>query len=113
MHYVYLCCPVFAAPYRNPAPAPQASANILTASAKDAAGMLEDARLFLARLSASKELARRILTAAESSDAAAVKRLIKQTGIKNDFDVTFNPDGIRVSLIREQSRFIIALRWSA
>nr|MDH3077894.1 hypothetical protein [Bacillus velezensis] len=43
----------------------------------------------------------------------AVKRLIKQTGIKNDFDVTYNPDGIRVSLIREQSRFIIALRWSA
>lgn len=60
-----------------------------------------------------KELARRILTAAQSSDTAAVKRLIKQTGIKNDFDVTYNPDGIRVSLIREQSRFTIALRWSA
>lgn len=75
--------------------------------------MLEDARLLLARLSASKELARSILTAAQSSDTATVKRLIKQTGIKNDFDVTYNPDGIRVSLIREQSRFIIALRWSA
>ncbi|MBL3614358.1 hypothetical protein JMN16_15075, partial [Bacillus sp. RHFS18] len=47
------------------------------------------------------------------SDTAAVKRLIKQTGIKTDFDVTYNPDGIRVSLVREQSRFIIALRWSA
>lgn len=60
-----------------------------------------------------KELARHILTAAQSSDTAAVKRLIKQTGIKTDFDVTYNPDGIRVSLVREQSRFIIALRWSA
>ncbi|MCR9039301.1 hypothetical protein QRX25_15305 [Bacillus sp. L381] len=113
MLYVYPCCPVFAAPYRNPSPAPPIHADILTASAKEAAGMLEDARLLLARLSASQELASRILTAAQSSDAAAVKRLIKQTGIKNDFDVTFNPDGIRVSLFREQSRFIIALRWSA
>ncbi|MCC8302396.1 hypothetical protein ACLNAQ_14400 [Bacillus sp. ICE1] len=113
MHYLYPCFPVFAAPYRHPAPSPPVHADILTASAKEAAGMLEDARLLLARLSASKELARRILTAAQSSDTAAVKRLIKQTGIKNDFDVTYNPDGIRVSLIREQSRFIIALRWSA
>ncbi len=57
MHYVYPCFPVFAAPYRNPAPSPPVHADILTASAKEAAGMLEDARLLLARLSASKELA--------------------------------------------------------
>ncbi len=65
---------------RHPAPSAPVHADILTASAKEAAGMLEDARLLLARLSASKELARSILTAAQSSDTAAVKRLIKQTG---------------------------------
>ncbi|KXZ17466.1 hypothetical protein P4T89_05895 [Bacillus nakamurai] len=112
MHYVYLCCPIFPAPFRSPAAFPPIHAESLTGSAKDAAGMLGDAQLLLQRLSASKELARRILTAAQSSDIAMVKRLVKQTGIKNDFDVTFNPDGIRISLIRKQSRFIIALRWS-
>ncbi|MBV2197275.1 hypothetical protein KQR56_05445 [Bacillus velezensis] len=113
MHYVYPCFPVFAAPYRHPAPSAPVHADILTASAKETAGMLEDARLLLARLSASKSLRAVSSPQLQSSDTATVKRLIKQTGIKNDFDVTYNPDGIRVSLIREQSRFTIALRWSA
>ena len=35
MHYVYPCFPVFAAPYRNPAPSPPVHADILTASANN------------------------------------------------------------------------------
>lgn len=64
------------------------------------------------RIAGSRELSRRILTAAEQSDKQTIKRLIKQMGVRHEVDTVFNPDGIYISLIGTQSRIILALRWS-
>ncbi|MDU0156775.1 hypothetical protein [Bacillus cabrialesii] len=93
-------------------PASPANTDIFIRSAKQAAGLFADAQLVLSRIAGSRELSRRILTAAEQSDKQSVKRLIKQMGVRHEVDTVFNPDGIYISLIGTQSRMILALRWS-
>ncbi|MED4647566.1 hypothetical protein P9293_09005 [Bacillus inaquosorum] len=103
----------YAYPYeiRRP-PAPAVQTDTFIRSAREAAGLFADAQLVLGHIAGSRELSRRILTAAEQSDKQTVKRLIKQMGVRHEVDTVFNPDGIYISLIGTQSRMILALRWS-
>lgn len=93
-------------------PAPANNIDTFIRSARQAAGIFADAQLVLGRIAGSRELSRRILTAAEQSDKQTIKRLIKQMGVRHEVDTVFNPDGIYISLIGTQSRIILALRWS-
>ncbi|MEC0321524.1 hypothetical protein LXE94_16495 [Bacillus subtilis] len=97
---------------RPPAPANNIDIDTFIRSARQAAGIFADAQLVLGRIAGSRELSRRILTAAEQSDKQTIKRLIKQMGVRHEVDTVFNPDGIYISLIGTQSRIILALRWS-
>ncbi|ASU97668.1 MULTISPECIES: hypothetical protein [Bacillus] len=111
MRYRYPWFYVYPYEVRRP-PAPANNIDTFIRSAKQAAGIFADAQLVLGRIAGSRELSRRILTAAEQSDKQTIKRLIKQMGVRHEVDTVFNPDGIYISLIGTQSRMILALRWS-
>ncbi|NJF05150.1 MULTISPECIES: hypothetical protein [Bacillus] len=111
MRYRYPWFYVYPYEVRRP-PAPANNIDTFIRSAKQAAGIFADAQLVLGRIAGSRELSRRILTAAEQSDKQTIKRLIKQLGVRHEVDTVFNPDGIYISLIGTQSRMILALRWS-
>ncbi|MDO7344605.1 hypothetical protein Q5O02_00410 [Bacillus stercoris] len=111
MKYRYPWFYVYPYEIRRP-PAPASNIDTFIRSAKQAAGIFADAQLVLSRIAGSRELSRRILTAAEQSDKQTIKRLIKQMGVRHEVDTVFNPDGIYISLIGTQSRMILALRWS-
>lgn len=111
MRYRYPWFYVYPYDIRRP-PAPANNIDTFIRSARQAAGIFADAQLVLGRIAGSRELSRRILTAAEQSDKQTIKRLIKQMGVRHEVDTVFNPDGIYISLIGTQSRIILALRWS-
>ncbi|MBU8675308.1 hypothetical protein ES965_16415 [Bacillus subtilis] len=111
MSYRYPWFYVYPYDIRRP-PAPANNIDTFIRSARQAAGIFADAQLVLGRIAGSRELSRRILTAAEQSDKQTIKRLIKQMGVRHEVDTVFNPDGIYISLIGTQSRMILALRWS-
>ncbi|KKB90278.1 MULTISPECIES: hypothetical protein [Bacillus] len=111
MRYRYPWFYVYPYEVRRP-PAPANNIDTFIRSAKQAAGIFADAQLVLGLIAGSRELSRRILTAAEQSDKQTIKRLIKQMGVRHEVDTVFNPDGIYISLIGTQSRMILALRWS-
>ncbi|AFQ59019.1 hypothetical protein BHY07_17275 [Bacillus subtilis subsp. subtilis] len=111
MRYRYPWFYVYPYEVRRP-PAPANNIDTFIRSAKQAAGIFADAQLVLSRIAGSRELSRRILTAAEQSDKQTIRRLIKQMGVRHEVDTVFNPDGIYISLIGTQSRMILALRWS-
>ncbi|MEC1422005.1 hypothetical protein [Bacillus subtilis] len=111
MRYRYPWFYVYPYEVRRP-PAPANNIDTFIRSAKQAGGIFADAQLVLGRIAGSRELSRRILTAAEQSDKQTIKRLIKQMGVRHEVDTVFNPDGIYISLIGTQSRMILALRWS-
>ncbi|WP_336804250.1 hypothetical protein [Bacillus subtilis] len=111
MSYRYPWFYVYPYDIRRP-PAPANNIDTFIRSARQAAGIFADAQLVLGRIAGSRELSRRILTAAEQSDKQTIKRLIKQMGVRHEVDTVFNPDGIYISLIGTQSRIILALRWS-
>ncbi|MEC1401906.1 hypothetical protein [Bacillus subtilis] len=111
MRYRYPWFYVYPYEVRRP-PAPADNIDTFIRSARQAAGIFADAQLVLGRIAGSRELSRRILTAAEQSDKQTIKRLIKQMGVRHEVDTVFNPDGIYISLIGTQSRIILALRWS-
>ncbi|MDO3654176.1 hypothetical protein CHH85_04905 [Bacillus subtilis] len=111
MRYRYPWFYVYPYDIRRP-PAPANNIDTFIRSAKQAAGIFADAQLVLGRIAGSRELSRRILTAAEQSDKQTIRRLIKQMGVRHEVDTVFNPDGIYISLIGTQSRMILALRWS-
>ncbi|CAI6308948.1 hypothetical protein EAI05_02950 [Bacillus subtilis] len=111
MRYRYPWFYVYPYEVRRP-PAPANNIDTFIRSARQAAGIFADAQLVLGRIAGSRELSRRILTAAEQSDKQTIKRLIKQMGVRHEVDTVFNPDGIYISLIGTQSRMILALRWS-
>ncbi|XVM06817.1 hypothetical protein P5630_10925 [Bacillus subtilis] len=111
MRYRYPWFYVYPYEVRRP-PAPANNIDTFIRSARQATGIFADAQLVLGRIAGSRELSRRILTAAEQSDKQTIKRLIKQMGVRHEVDTVFNPDGIYISLIGTQSRIILALRWS-
>ncbi|MED1809106.1 hypothetical protein ABEW90_17100 [Bacillus subtilis] len=111
MRYRYPWFYVYPYEVRRP-PAPANNIDTFIRSARQAAGIFADAQLVLGRIAGSRELSRRILTAAEQSDKQTIRRLIKQMGVRHEVDTVFNPDGIYISLIGTQSRMILALRWS-
>nr|WGD91300.1 hypothetical protein P5665_10535 [Bacillus subtilis] len=111
MRYRYPWFYVYPYEVRRP-PAPANNIDTFIRSARHTAGIFADAQLVLYRIAGSRELSRRILTAAEQSDKQTIKRLIKQMGVRHEVDTVFNPDGIYISLIGTQSRIILALRWS-
>ncbi|TDY58486.1 hypothetical protein [Bacillus subtilis] len=111
MRYRYPWFYVYPYEVRRP-PAPANNIDTFIRSARQAAGIFADAQLVLGRIAGSRELSRRILTAAEQSDKQTIRHLIKQMGVRHEVDTVFNPDGIYISLIGTQSRMILALRWS-
>ncbi|MFN2744083.1 MULTISPECIES: hypothetical protein [Bacillus] len=91
---------------------PEVETSTFRRSAKDAGNLLADGHTILNRLSSSRDLAHKIMTAAQSSQKETVISLLRQTGVRSGLDASFNPDGITIMLINPNSRIFLILRWS-
>ncbi|MDQ0857642.1 hypothetical protein QFZ72_001121 [Bacillus sp. V2I10] len=99
---------------RRPLPEVDSSQFVHSASQMD--GLLTDAKKLTAYLSTSKEQAKKILAAAQASNSVLVKKLLRASGITNELETEFNPDGVRLILSYKNPdlnccRLIVVLRW--
>jgi len=78
--------------------------------------LMRDASRLLDRLAQSKQFAEKIMSAAQESHTAEVKKLIGSVGVQSKVDIYYDPDGIRITLSADVQqvqccRLVIALRW--
>ena len=78
--------------------------------------LMGDASRLLDRLARSRRFAHKIMSAAQESQTAEVKKLIESIGVQSKVDLYYDPDGIRITLSEnieqvECCRLVIALRW--
>ncbi|MDA1476252.1 hypothetical protein [Bacillus changyiensis] len=109
-HPYYMTCPYQRFPYRPDYPA--VDPKIFLDSAKEANGLLSDGQLILNKLLATPEIARKIMAAAQNAQKETVISLLRQTGVHNHLDTSFNPDGIRIILSNSQCKLFLVLRWT-
>ena len=104
------------APSENRPSYPPVNPGHLNDSANESRKLLVEASKLLDRLATSKEFATLMMEAAQRSETAEVKRLIRSIGITSRVDVDYNPDGLRLEFKGEVGgveccRLLIALRW--
>lgn len=95
---------------------PPVDPNQLNLSAKQTRILMKEASRVLDKLADSKEFGRKLMTAAQASQNAEVKRLIKSIGVTSDVEVRYTPDGLRLELKsategHDCCKLQIALRW--
>nr|MDH3161571.1 hypothetical protein [Bacillus licheniformis] len=91
---------------------PEVQVSALLRSAKEAESLMADGQRILSRLSASRTLAQQIMTVAQSNQKNNVLAALRQTGVRDQLDASFDPDGIRIMLISPRNRLFLLLRWS-
>ncbi|MFJ8070237.1 hypothetical protein ACIQZD_14975 [Peribacillus sp. NPDC096447] len=96
-------------PYSAPNP------DMLVKSAKTSQSLMVDVKKVMDTLATSKPFSNRLMTAAQSSKMNVVIDMIKKIGIKNEPDITYNPDGIRFDFYpkagEENCHIIVSLKW--
>lgn len=95
---------------------PKVDVGLLHASANETRKLMKEVSIVLDRFATSKEFDNQVMAAAQASNMAEVKRLIKSIGITSDVDVEFNPDGLRMVFTSkvantECCKLTVALRW--
>ncbi|MEC0486319.1 hypothetical protein [Bacillus glycinifermentans] len=111
----YIVNAYWACPYRHVHDRqlfPEVKTDVFLRSARTANSLMADGQLILNRITASRDLARRIMEAGQRSQKETVIALLRQTGIRSRIDVSFNPDGLRIILINPSSTMSLMLRWS-
>ncbi len=78
--------------------------------------LLKDASNVLDHLADSKSFAAQVMGAAQVSNQKEVDRLIKSIGVKSDFEVSYNPDGIHLKFWAQAKgseccKLDMAIRW--
>lgn len=66
-------------------------------SAKYMQSLMKDASVLLERMADSREFARKLMSAAQESKQQLVNDQIKNTGIQNIPNVSFTPDGLKLT----------------
>ncbi|TFB21777.1 hypothetical protein E3U55_08085 [Filobacillus milosensis] len=69
-----------------------------TQSAEAFRDLLNDASDILRQLSNSEKFAYEVMDAAQHSETQKVKQLLESTGIHNQVEVQYNPDGIKMTM---------------
>jgi hypothetical protein len=87
----------------------------LVKSAKTSQSLMLDVKKVMDTLATSKPFSSRLMTAAQASKMSVVIDMIRKIGIKNEPDITYNPDGIRFDFYpkagEENCHIIVSLKW--
>lgn len=87
----------------------------LVKSAKTSQSLMLDVKKVMDTLATSKPFSNRLMTAAQASKMSVVIDMIRKLGIKNEPDITYNPDGIRFDFYpkaeEENCHIIVSLKW--
>lgn len=115
--HVYYWYPHYYQPYYVPCRQyPPVDPNLLYQSANETKKLMKEASIVLDKLADSKDFDTKLMYAAQASDLEEVNRLIASIGITSKVDVSYNPDGLRLTFSSQVSstdccRLVIALRW--
>jgi hypothetical protein len=95
---------------------PKVDAGLLHESANETRKLMKEVSIVLDRFATSTEFDKQVMTAAQASNMAEVKRLIKSIGITSDVDVQYNPDELRMVFTSKAAnteccKLTVALRW--
>lgn len=89
--------------------------DLLVKSAKTSQSLMLDVKKVMDTIATSKPFSNRLMTAAQASQKNVVIDMIKKIGIKNEPDITYNPDGIRFDFYpkagEENCHIIVSLKW--
>lgn len=99
--------------YRPPA---KVNATLFMQSSKMAQDLLSDAQLVTNTFAQSKTFSEQLMSDAQQSKKAAVKELIRNTGIKTQPDISYTPEGLRLDFHKASGNsdcchVIISLKW--
>lgn len=89
--------------------------DLLVKSAKTSQSLMLDVKKVMDTLATSKPFSNRLMIAAQASKMSVVIDMIRKIGIKNEPDITYNPDGIRFDFYpkaeEENCHIIVSLKW--
>lgn len=86
-----------AMPTQTPrSPFPPVDTRKFNASANRFKQVMNQANLFIGRLTSSDDFARRLMDAAQRSDKNEVERLVRSTGVTIKYTLNYTPSGIRI-----------------
>lgn len=77
---------------------PEVDPTVFKESAEAFRDLLNDASGILQRLSESEDFAFEVMDAAQQNDFERVQALLESTGIHNEVEVDYNPDGITMTM---------------
>lgn len=96
---------------------PNVDSKLLTESATETKGLMEEASIVLDNLANSKEFGTELMNAAQASDNKKVKHLIHSIeGVSSEINVNYTPDGLRLEFNSKVSQMdccqlTVSLRW--
>ncbi|ASN03864.1 hypothetical protein [Virgibacillus necropolis] len=85
-------------------------------SAKEFKQLMKNATVVLNKLSESEDFAYKVMDAAQQNKTEKVKELIESTGVPGDVEISYNPDGINITMISKVEdtdccKLVMAIRW--
>ncbi|MGV3466990.1 MAG: hypothetical protein ACO1OT_17065 [Heyndrickxia sp.] len=97
-YHVYPPIPNYVFPYRQFLPV---NPKMFMDSSRKMDPILRDAQVIIQHISNSEAFAKRIMNAAQHSNATEVNRMIAQLGIKSKSTIRFNPSAFILTLSRK------------
>ncbi len=96
---------------------PAAVPDTLMASAGKTLTLMDDAKLVLGRINSSRDLASKLMTAAQQSNLPVVHKLLQTIPTRVQPVVSFNPDGIRFVFDEKLGQvdcchLIVSIKWN-
>ncbi|WP_075982754.1 hypothetical protein [Bacillus massilinigeriensis] len=100
-------------PYRT---YPPVNPNIFMSSAKHMQVIMLDASSLLEKMASNRKFSYELMSAAQQSNKRKVQELIHSSGIKSNPQVTYNPDGLKLTFIANDKQsdccqLSLNLRW--
>ncbi|MET3699460.1 hypothetical protein SAMN05877753_11199 [Bacillus oleivorans] len=102
--------------YQLPRQFPEVDTTLFVESAKISKPLLTEIVNLLDKIEEPGPFSKRLMDAAQRSDQARVRQLLREAGVKSDPEININPDGLRLTFLGKTeagdfSRIMIVLRW--
>lgn len=97
-------------------PFPPVDPSTFMKSAKQSSSLLQDAQRISERISNSHDFSKKLMEAAQQSKPDIVQNLLKSIALENQSQITYNPDGIRITLKSKNPQtncctLMLSLKW--
>jgi len=107
--------PIHLSHQNEPRNYPEVDTTKFEQSSKVYQSLIEDSQILSKQFTESNQLRIQVMQEAQKANHETVVNLIRDTGISHPFEVSYDPDSIKVTFLdveeRPTSKLIMALRW--